>query len=59
MDLGCPACFKLYQVINMIWLWRVLRFGWVVFGSCNFCSQILLCFGCIFDLTELFVEVFI
>ena len=59
VDIGCPACFKLYQVINMIRLLRVLRFGWVVFGCCNFCSQILPCFGCIFDLTELFVVVFI
>ena len=46
-------------MVNIIRLQKVLRFGWVVFGCCNFCFQVLGCFGCILGFTELSVVFFI
>ena len=37
VDFFCPACFRLYTVVNIILLLRLLRFGLVVFGRFNFC----------------------
>ena len=47
MDLGCPACFDLFLVENIIRLLMLLWFSCVVFCGFNLRQQISGCFGCI------------